>query len=252
MANTGRVRERSLVSQNNATRYSQLYFRYVNKNDEVVSNPCKIAIHYFKGWFLIDLVAAVPFDLMVAGNTQQEVSVPESKVVVAKRCSLKTKTDNLWKKVGVAVWKESILTPWVIFVFTEFFKNCFLLIDYWIYADDIDWFTKDCQTTAAGSCGSKNWSLQWIRDSSSLPPHVYVRPHRALAGLHLVRDRQLWTTDVEKQNRWVQPKYWNDFEAHDTRLHRWKRKKRLKSFPKWVKPDVFGDLHQERGQNKFG
>ena len=95
MANTGRVRERSLVSQNNATRHSQLYFRYVNKNDEVVSNPCKIAIHYFKGWFLIDLVAAVPFDLMVAGNTQQEVSVPESQVVVAKRCSLKTKTDNL-------------------------------------------------------------------------------------------------------------------------------------------------------------
>uniref|UniRef100_H2Z0V4 Cyclic nucleotide-binding domain-containing protein n=1 Tax=Ciona savignyi TaxID=51511 RepID=H2Z0V4_CIOSA len=37
---------------------------YVNKNDEVVSKPGKIAIHYFKGWFLIDLVAAVPFDLL--------------------------------------------------------------------------------------------------------------------------------------------------------------------------------------------
>ena len=31
---------------------------YVNKNDEVVSHPAKIAIHYFKGWFLIDVVAA--------------------------------------------------------------------------------------------------------------------------------------------------------------------------------------------------
>nr|XP_026692366.1 potassium voltage-gated channel subfamily H member 6 isoform X1 [Ciona intestinalis] len=45
---------------------------YVNKNDEVVSKPGKIAIHYFKGWFLIDLVAAVPFDLLVAGQGQQQ------------------------------------------------------------------------------------------------------------------------------------------------------------------------------------
>uniref|UniRef100_A0A1I8F5V2 Ion_trans domain-containing protein n=1 Tax=Macrostomum lignano TaxID=282301 RepID=A0A1I8F5V2_9PLAT len=27
---------------------------YVNKNDEVVSHPGRIAVHYFKGWFLID------------------------------------------------------------------------------------------------------------------------------------------------------------------------------------------------------
>ncbi|KAG8566671.1 hypothetical protein GDO81_013340 [Engystomops pustulosus] len=38
---------------------------YVNTNDEVVSHPAKIAIHYFKGWFLIDMVAAIPFDLLI-------------------------------------------------------------------------------------------------------------------------------------------------------------------------------------------
>ncbi|XP_067825279.1 potassium voltage-gated channel subfamily H member 6-like [Heptranchias perlo] len=38
---------------------------YVNKNNEVVSHPAKIAIHYFKGWFLIDIVAAIPFDLLI-------------------------------------------------------------------------------------------------------------------------------------------------------------------------------------------
>ena len=37
----------------------------MNTNDEVISNSMKIAVHYFKGWFLIDLVAAVPFDLLV-------------------------------------------------------------------------------------------------------------------------------------------------------------------------------------------
>lgn len=38
---------------------------YVNTNDEVVSHPSCIAVHYFKGWFLIDLVAAIPFDLLI-------------------------------------------------------------------------------------------------------------------------------------------------------------------------------------------
>ena len=46
---------------------------YVNKNDEVVSHPGKIAVHYFKGWFLIDVVAAIPFDLLLFGSDTDEV-----------------------------------------------------------------------------------------------------------------------------------------------------------------------------------
>uniref|UniRef100_A0A0N4ZNR3 Cyclic nucleotide-binding domain-containing protein n=1 Tax=Parastrongyloides trichosuri TaxID=131310 RepID=A0A0N4ZNR3_PARTI len=46
---------------------------YVNDNDEVVSHPGKIAMHYFKGWFIIDLIAAVPFDLLLANNENDEV-----------------------------------------------------------------------------------------------------------------------------------------------------------------------------------
>uniref|UniRef100_A0A672RZ80 Voltage-gated inwardly rectifying potassium channel KCNH2 n=1 Tax=Sinocyclocheilus grahami TaxID=75366 RepID=A0A672RZ80_SINGR len=42
---------------------------YVNSNDEVVSQPGRIAIHYFKGWFLIDMVAAIPFDLLIYRST---------------------------------------------------------------------------------------------------------------------------------------------------------------------------------------
>ena len=47
---------------------------YVNKNDEVVSHPGKIAVHYFKGWFLIDMVAAIPFDLLLFGSETDEVN----------------------------------------------------------------------------------------------------------------------------------------------------------------------------------
>jgi hypothetical protein len=46
---------------------------YVNKNDQIVSHAGKIALHYFKGWFLIDVVAAIPFDLMVVGTRIKEV-----------------------------------------------------------------------------------------------------------------------------------------------------------------------------------
>ena len=46
---------------------------YVNKNDEVVSHPGKIAVHYFKGWFIIDVVAAIPFDILLLGTKTDEV-----------------------------------------------------------------------------------------------------------------------------------------------------------------------------------
>lgn len=48
---------------------------YVNTNEEVVSHPAKIAIHYFKGWFLIDMVAAIPFDLLIFGSGSDEVRI---------------------------------------------------------------------------------------------------------------------------------------------------------------------------------
>jgi potassium voltage-gated channel Eag-related subfamily H protein 2 len=51
---------------------------YVNKNDEVVSHPGKIAVHYFKGWFLIDMVAAIPFDLLLYGQENDEVTYTSS------------------------------------------------------------------------------------------------------------------------------------------------------------------------------
>ncbi|ESN95216.1 hypothetical protein HELRODRAFT_86941, partial [Helobdella robusta] len=47
---------------------------YVNKNEEVITNAGKIAIHYFKGWFIIDMVAAIPFDLLLFGSNTDETT----------------------------------------------------------------------------------------------------------------------------------------------------------------------------------
>uniref|UniRef100_A0A3B1KGH5 Voltage-gated inwardly rectifying potassium channel KCNH2 n=1 Tax=Astyanax mexicanus TaxID=7994 RepID=A0A3B1KGH5_ASTMX len=48
---------------------------YVNANDEVVSHPLRIAVHYFKGWFLIDMVAAIPFDLLIYHNGEETTTL---------------------------------------------------------------------------------------------------------------------------------------------------------------------------------
>ncbi|XP_066534725.1 potassium voltage-gated channel subfamily H member 2a [Hoplias malabaricus] len=48
---------------------------YVNTNDEVVSQPGHIAVHYFKGWFLIDLVAAIPFDLLIYRSGEETTTL---------------------------------------------------------------------------------------------------------------------------------------------------------------------------------
>ncbi|XP_044248745.1 potassium voltage-gated channel unc-103 isoform X2 [Drosophila takahashii] len=47
---------------------------FVNAQDEVVSHPGRIAVHYLSGWFLIDLVAAVPFDLLLVGSDTDETT----------------------------------------------------------------------------------------------------------------------------------------------------------------------------------
>uniref|UniRef100_A0A671KLQ8 Potassium channel, voltage gated eag related subfamily H, member 7 n=1 Tax=Sinocyclocheilus anshuiensis TaxID=1608454 RepID=A0A671KLQ8_9TELE len=47
---------------------------YVNANEEVVSHPAKIAVHYFKGWFFIDMVAAIPFDLLIFEGGSEETT----------------------------------------------------------------------------------------------------------------------------------------------------------------------------------
>lgn len=57
---------------------------YVNQNEEVVSDPAKIAIHYFKGWFLIDMVAAIPFDLLIFGSGSEEVSFSKWEILNLK------------------------------------------------------------------------------------------------------------------------------------------------------------------------
>ena len=44
---------------------------FVNKKGEVVSGARSIAFHYMRGWFLLDLIAAIPFDLLYASEISE-------------------------------------------------------------------------------------------------------------------------------------------------------------------------------------
>ena len=44
-------------------------------NGEAVLNQKLIAINYLKGWFVIDTIAAIPFDLLLFGSGTSDVSM---------------------------------------------------------------------------------------------------------------------------------------------------------------------------------
>ncbi|XP_074519384.1 voltage-gated inwardly rectifying potassium channel KCNH6 [Halichoeres trimaculatus] len=57
---------------------------YVDHNDEVVTQPCRIAKHYIKGWFPIDLFAAIPFDLLIFRSGSDEMATLTSLLKTAR------------------------------------------------------------------------------------------------------------------------------------------------------------------------
>ncbi|XP_068438822.1 potassium voltage-gated channel subfamily H member 6 [Clinocottus analis] len=61
-----------------------LHTTYVDQNDEVVTQPSQIAKHYIKGWFPIDLFAAIPFDLIIFGSGSDEMATLTSLLKTAR------------------------------------------------------------------------------------------------------------------------------------------------------------------------
>uniref|UniRef100_A0A8C8CUI2 Ether-a-go-go-related gene potassium channel 1 n=1 Tax=Oncorhynchus tshawytscha TaxID=74940 RepID=A0A8C8CUI2_ONCTS len=76
---------------------------YVNHNDEVVSHPGRIAQHYFKGWFLIDIVAAIPFDLLIFRSGSDEVRWMEEKTARLLRLVRVARKLDRYSEYGAAV-----------------------------------------------------------------------------------------------------------------------------------------------------
>lgn len=62
---------------------------YVSRKGEVVSNSRSIAVNYVKGWFFVDLVAALPFDFLYASDVYSgEVGIPFVRLKIALQANL--------------------------------------------------------------------------------------------------------------------------------------------------------------------
>ncbi|OXA43454.1 Potassium voltage-gated channel subfamily H member 8 [Folsomia candida] len=81
----------------------------VNNKGEVVSNPTAIAISYAKGWFLLDLLAALPFDLLFAANIVKDVT-GESQMHLLKLTRLIRLARLLQKMDRYSQFSAAILT----------------------------------------------------------------------------------------------------------------------------------------------
>lgn len=57
---------------------------YVEEGEVLVTKPLKIAIYYIKSYFLVDLVAAIPWELLIDPNSK-EVCCLKSKLKVLER-----------------------------------------------------------------------------------------------------------------------------------------------------------------------
>ncbi|CAJ0929661.1 unnamed protein product [Ranitomeya imitator] len=67
---------------------------YVSKSGQVVYDPRSICVHYATTWFFVDLIAALPFDLLYA------FSVNVGKVQLHRSRSMKTRRGRHHKKTG--------------------------------------------------------------------------------------------------------------------------------------------------------
>ena len=54
---------------------------YVKEGEVLITSPWKIAVHYFKTYFVVDFVAAIPWDLLASFNSgTEEVSALNTKL----------------------------------------------------------------------------------------------------------------------------------------------------------------------------
>ena len=130
---------------------------YINENEEVVSEPSKIAVHYFRGWFIIDLVAAIPFDLLLFGSD----------------------TDEVW------------IFSNIIYSATNWILNCIEISVIWFFLknfldNNTDRPIKNRQAIEACSSCKKNWSIFRIWGRCFGFTHGNVCPHCSLACMYLV------------------------------------------------------------------
>ncbi|XP_050093966.1 potassium voltage-gated channel subfamily H member 8 [Anopheles aquasalis] len=93
---------------------------YVSRKGEVVSASKSIALNYLRGWFIVDLLAALPFDHLYASNV---ISGEESHIHLVKLTRLLRLARLLQKMDRYSQYTAMILTLLML---------CFSLVAHWL------------------------------------------------------------------------------------------------------------------------
>lgn len=120
---------------------------YVNRKGEVVSNSKSIAVNYVKGWFFIDLVAAIPFHLFYPSDVDNGEDSEHSNIHLVKLTRLLRLARLLQKMDRYSQYSAVILTMLML---------CFILVAHWLACV---WFVIAEKERLRND---SDWDLGWI------------------------------------------------------------------------------------------
>ncbi|XP_011498400.1 PREDICTED: potassium voltage-gated channel subfamily H member 8 [Ceratosolen solmsi marchali] len=120
---------------------------YVNRKGEVVSNSKSIAWNYFKSWFFVDAVAALPFDLLYASDVYSGEESGHSHIHLVKLTRLLRLARLLQKMDRYYQYSAIILTLLMLF---------FTLVAHWLACI---WYIIAEKERLRHE---KDWDLGWI------------------------------------------------------------------------------------------
>ncbi|XP_048267404.1 potassium voltage-gated channel subfamily H member 8 isoform X4 [Bombus terrestris] len=120
---------------------------YVSRKGEVVSNSKSIAVNYLKGWFFVDLVAALPFDFLYASDVYSGEESGHGNIHLVKLTRLLRLARLLQKMDRYSQYSAVILTMLMLF---------FILVAHWLACI---WFVIAEKERLRND---DDWDLGWI------------------------------------------------------------------------------------------
>ncbi|XP_029173079.1 potassium voltage-gated channel subfamily H member 8 isoform X4 [Nylanderia fulva] len=120
---------------------------YVSRKGEVVSNSKSIAVNYVKGWFVVDLVAALPFDFLYASDVYSGEDTAHSNIHLVKLTRLLRLARLLQKMDRYSQYSAVILTMLMLF---------FILVAHWLACV---WYVIAEKERLRND---KDWDLGWL------------------------------------------------------------------------------------------
>ncbi|XP_051164446.1 potassium voltage-gated channel subfamily H member 8 isoform X2 [Leptopilina boulardi] len=145
---------------------------YVNRKGEVVSNSKSIAVNYLKSWFLVDLVAALPFDLLYASDVYSGEESGQSHIHLVKLTRLLRLARLLQKMDRFSQYSAMILALLMIF---------FTLVAHWLACI---WYVIAEKERLRND---KEWDLGWIHilaDRLKIPVQNVTRMDSYVTALY--------------------------------------------------------------------